>query len=187
MTLALLCGLAGRQSRCCYVGRWRRGPNLRSRRARVGGATILKGVRIPLGFKEDFPALKPGCHVCLLNPSHLRQSCAGLLEKPVRARCAAIATPGDGKARSPTTAVARELSSNPETVSSSPLLKYHGKERREGCGEKEAAGLGIASLPSSEQRDLDRAPVGQDHHRHLPIQLQWSLRQRSRSCVEDLA
>jgi len=80
--------------------------------------------------------------------------------------------------------VARELSSNPETVSSSPLLKYHhGRERREGCGEREAAGLGIASLPSSEQRDLDRPPVGQD----LPIQLQWSLRQRSRSCVEDLA
>ena len=129
MTLALLCGLAGRQSRCCYVGRWRRrGPNLRSRRARVGGATILKGVRIPLGFNEDFPALKPGCHVCLLKPSHPRQSCAGLLEKPVRARCAAIATPGDGKARSPTTAVARELSSNPETVSSSPLLKYHHRE-----------------------------------------------------------
>ena len=54
MTLALLCALAGRQSRCCYVGRWRRAPNLRSRRARVGGATILKGVRIPLRFKEDF-------------------------------------------------------------------------------------------------------------------------------------
>ena len=58
-----------------------------------------------------------------------------------------------------------------------------GKERREGCREREAAGLGIASLPSSEQRDLDRPPVGQD----LPIQLQWSLRQTSRSCVEDLA
>ena len=58
-----------------------------------------------------------------------------------------------------------------------------GKDRREGCGEREAAGLGIASLPSSEQRDLDRPPVGQD----LPIQLQWSLRQRGRSCVEDLA
>ena len=133
MTLALLCALAGRQSRCCYVGRWRRGPNLRSRRARVGGATILMGVRILLGFKEDFPALKPDCHVCLLKPSHPRQSCAGLLEKPVRARCAAIATPGDVKARSPTTAVARELSSNPETVSSSPFLKYHhgeGTQRR---------------------------------------------------------
>ena len=114
-------------------GRWRRGPNLRSGRAWVGGATILKGVRIPLGFNEDFPALKPGCHVCLLNPSHPRQSCAGLLKKPVRASCAAIATPGDVKARSPTTAVARELSSNPETVASSPSLKYHhgeGTQRR---------------------------------------------------------
>ena len=145
MTLALLCALAGRQSRCCYVGRWRRGPNLRSRRAMLGGATILKGVRIPLVFNEDFPALRTGCHVCLLKPSHPRQSCAGLLEKPVRARCAAIATPGDVKARSPTTAVARELSSNPETVSSSPSLKHHHRGRiAEKVAEKErppASGL----------------------------------------------
>ena len=119
---------AGRAAVAMWEGGGERGPNLRSRRARLGGATILKGVRIPLGLKEDFPALKPDCHVCLLKPSHPRQSCAGLLEKPVRARCAAIATPGDGKARSPTTAVARELSSNPETVSSSPLLKYHHRE-----------------------------------------------------------